>query len=118
MNAVRLIMKSPVACIPVPPALRHCALEVILLPLDRTTVKHRRTVVKGANPIDEFVGAWCGPVLKRPRQGRREARKAGKLEGCLKSRLPAGLGSPTVEEKNAAITVYYPYKNGSTRKHE
>jgi len=74
MNAVRLIMESPVASIPVPPALRHCALEVILLPLDRATVKHRRAVAKGANPIDEFTGAWCGPALKRPRQGRSEAR--------------------------------------------
>lgn len=74
MNAVRLILESPGVSIPVPPALRHCALEVILLPLDRPVVKRRRPLTKRPNPIEEFVGAWCGPALKRPRQGRSEAR--------------------------------------------
>ena len=74
MNAVRLILERPVASIPVPPALRHHALEVILLPLDRALAKRPRALAEGTNPIEEFVGAWCGPALKRPRQGRSEAR--------------------------------------------
>ena len=74
MNAVRLIVENPAATIAIPPAMRHRPLEVILVPLECATGRKTRISTPITNPIDEFVGAWCGTPLKRGHQGKKEAR--------------------------------------------
>ena len=74
MRTVRRIYENLPKVIRVPDALKNRRVEVILLPLDDDPATPPGTY-KSKNPIEDFVGAWKGKPLVRPKQGEYETRE-------------------------------------------
>jgi hypothetical protein len=58
----------------IPPSLKHCMVEVILLPI-KTDASRRHGYKLGRSPLERFAGAWAGEELVREEQGAYEVRE-------------------------------------------